>query len=68
MKKTMNEITIETIYSEEYGNCIDLIQPIPFQHEDAIISITVDQIDIIIQWLTEAKHELFNPEDNNAKG
>jgi len=63
MQKTMSEITLEIIYSNDYGNYVKLTQPVPYNHEDATILITIDQIDILIKWLTEAKHELSNNGD-----
>ena len=53
MKKTINQIGIET-----EDNIIHLSQLDICIGEDTYISFTYDQIDIIINWLQEAKKEI----------
>jgi len=55
MKKGMMEVQVET----DDKNNIRIIQP--WMHEDdAVILITPEQVDTLIQWLQEAKKEIEN--------
>jgi len=58
MKKRMETVEVSTsegsvlITQPNYGN------------DDVIISIPAEQIDALIKWLQEAKHELLGDKDN----
>jgi hypothetical protein len=53
MKKSMSEITIETD-----GNTVFIAQPnIQSENDEDVIALSKDQINILIEWLIEARDE-----------
>jgi hypothetical protein len=57
MKKRMNETIVETQLTDTHGNYVTITQPNQPDNEMSIY-LYPEQIDIVIEWLREAKEEL----------
>ena len=54
MEREMLEVGVSTLNQES----ILITQPVPFKNDDAVVMIKPEQVDILIEWLQEAKAEL----------